>query len=111
MSGWPTLYSGNPIRTLPLGPDLPAAWILVRGLLALGAVALLAAWLQRRLAASPVKPAALIFLVMCFATGLASFSKAQFTLPFLTGRAEILLAPFRAVERARRQCPGGLFHL
>lgn len=90
-----TLYSGNPVRTLPLSPDLPVTWILIRGILALGVVALLAAWLQRRLADSPAKPAALTFLVMSFATGLASFSKAQLTLPFLTGRVEILLTPFR----------------
>jgi hypothetical protein len=78
------MYAGNPIRALPLSPEFPAIWILLRGVLAVGAVVLVAAWLQRRLKESPAKPAALIFLVMAFGTGLASFAKAQMLIsPFV----------------------------
>jgi hypothetical protein len=62
---------------------LPPAWIIVRSLLAIGAVLVVGAVVRRRIRGREFAPAAIVFAVIAAATGLACFANRSLELPLL----------------------------
>jgi hypothetical protein len=72
---------------------LPPTWIVVRGLLAIGAVLAVGAAVDRRMRGREFAPAATVFAVAAAATGLACFANRSLELPLLPPRIVQLIAP------------------
>jgi len=79
-------------------PPMSFAWIALRGACAIGALAILARCVYTRCLDRARRPAALLFILMAAATGLASFSKttaSTMLLPLIPPRWSLLFTPYR----------------
>jgi hypothetical protein len=72
---------------------LPPTWIVIRSLLAMGAVLAVGEIVRRRMRGSELAPAATVFAVIATATGLACFANRSLDLPLLPLRIVQLITP------------------
>ncbi|MBL9209841.1 MAG: hypothetical protein JNL92_05195 [Opitutaceae bacterium] len=87
-------------RALEAFTPLPSpAWLVVRALLAWGAILAIGVFVHRRMAGREMAPAATVVAVLALATGLACFANRTLELPLLPPAVVQLLTPAR-VSRA-----------
>jgi len=84
------LQGGPPVVFMQF---LPPTWIVVRSLLAMGAVLVVGAMVRRRMRGSEFASAAIVFAVIATATGLACFANRSLDLPLLPLRIVQLITP------------------
>lgn len=85
------LLQGSPLPAIQT--FLPPGWIILRGALAIGCVALVGALARRRVRDVRLAPAAAICAAVAVGAGLASFSNRSVELPLLPVRVAQLIAP------------------
>jgi len=76
-------------------PILPPTWIFIRGLLAMGALLLIAMFLRRRLRHRSTGAASLIFLIVASASGMAGFSQIRLDIPIVSPVWAQMILPYQ----------------
>ncbi len=87
------LLQGTPLPAIQV--FLAPGWIMLRGALAIGAIAIVAAVMRRRARDVRLAPAAAICGAIAMATGLASFSNRSVELPIMPIRVGQLMTPLQ----------------
>lgn len=87
------LLQGAPLPALQV--FLPPAWIVIRGIVTIGVMALVAARVKRRALDVRLAPAAAIAAVVAVGAGLASFSNRSVELPLVPVRVAQLITPLQ----------------